>query len=100
MKIFLTKHYDQRTIKMITRLARLVLEHNYFGFKGEMFLQTAGTAMGTGMAPSYAIIFMNNLETNLLKALPTKPRIRKRYIDDIFIITHGDPQTLTEWLNQ
>ncbi|GFN76892.1 hypothetical protein PoB_000339800 [Plakobranchus ocellatus] len=47
-------------------------------------------AMGTCMIPSYANLFMGELEDKLLASAATKPKIWLRYIDDIFLIwTHG-----------
>ena len=45
-----------------------------------------GTAMGTRMAPNYAIIFMHKIESEILDKTPLKPKFFKRFIDDIFII--------------
>ena len=53
-----------------------------------------GTDMGTCMAPSYANLFMGDLERRLLDTCPDKPKVWLRYIDDIFLIwTHGRPLT-------
>ena len=41
----------------------LILKENSFQFKGENYLQTHGTAMGTKMAVSFANIFMAEIET-------------------------------------
>ena len=40
----------------------LILKNNYFQFCDDLFLQKAGTAMGTKMAPTYAILVMGFLE--------------------------------------
>ena len=40
--------------------------------------------MGTKTAVSFANIFMAEIETNLIKQNNTKPRVWKRYIDDVF----------------
>ena len=49
--------------------------------------------MGTRCAPNYAIIFMAELEEQFLTTLTLKPRILKRFIDDIFIIwNHGESE--------
>ena len=40
--------------------------------------------MGTRMVPSYAIIFMGELEKHLLQNPVNRPSIWWRYIDDIF----------------
>ena len=40
----------------------LILKNNYFQFQDEVYLQLSGTAMGTKMAPTYAILVMGFLE--------------------------------------
>ena len=47
-------------------LLKIVLDKNYFQFARKMFNQIQGKAMGTKMAPSYANIFMDVLETNFV----------------------------------
>ena len=84
--------------EFIEVLAKLVLTSNYFTFNGKIYLQKWGTAMGTRMAPNYAIIFMHSVEEELLKNTKLKPRIWQRFIDDVFIVwTHGK-ETLEEFL--
>ena len=83
-----------------TTLLTYVLKHNYFEFNGQYYLQKHGTAMGTRTAPSYANLFMADLEQKLLNNTPQnlKPLIWKRYIDDIFLIwTHGE-HTLIDFI--
>ena len=48
------------------------------------YLQTHGFAMGTKTAVSFTIIFMAEIETNLIQQNDTKPREWKRYIGDVF----------------
>ena len=67
-------------------LLKIVRVQNYFQFAGKIFHQIHGTAMGTKMAPSYANIFMDVLETNFLATQTCKPLMWKRYIDDILSI--------------
>ncbi len=64
-------------------LLRVVLTENYFQFADQMYHQKQGTAMGTAVAPSYANLFMADLEEKLLTGYPTSPIMWKRYIDDI-----------------
>ena len=55
-----------------------------------MYIQKQGTAMGTRMAPNYAIIFMHYLESNMLNKSTLKPKTWLRFTDDIFMIwSHG-----------
>ena len=46
----------------IVKLITLIFTKNNFSFNNKHYLQLKGTAMGTCMAPSYANIFMDNLE--------------------------------------
>lgn len=80
--------------RVMKRLCRFVLKHNYFEFDSQLYHQVAGTAMGTNMAPAYANIFMHFLETQFIDwAMDAAFDNGKnepyflcwcRYIDDIF----------------
>lgn len=62
-----------------------------FEFNGKHFLQKHGTAIGTRVAPSYANLFMHDLESELLDLAPVRPYMWLRYIDDIFVVwTEGN----------
>lgn len=50
--------------------------------------------MGTKMTPSYASIFMAELEEAFLSDRPIQPTYYKRYIDDILIIWTGNEEDL------
>ena len=77
-----------------------ILKKNYFTFNDEMYLQISGTAMGTRCHLNYGIAFMAELEENFLKSVQLKPRLWKRFIDDIFIIwSHGE-EKLKEFLDE
>ena len=56
----------------IVDLAKLVLTNNNLVFSGKHYLQTRGTAIGTKMAPSYANIFMDKVEREILVESPAK----------------------------
>jgi len=59
--------------------------------------------MGTRMAPSYAIIFMDHLEQQFLSTQTLQPMVWWCYIDDIFLIwtySESELQTFFENLNQ
>ena len=51
----------------ICNLTHQVLTKNFFKFNGQMYVQKQGTAMGTRMAPNYAIIFMYYLRIKFVK---------------------------------
>ena len=51
----------------LTRMTEFVLKHNYFEFTEQVKLQISGTAIGTKFAPTYACIFMDDVESKFLK---------------------------------
>ena len=81
-------------------LASLVLKNSYFEFDNEYYLQKQGTAIGTKMAPSYAILFMDSLETRFLESCDKKPTTWWRYIDDIFLVWEHGEKALREFLEK
>ena len=72
------------------RLLELVLRKNNFQFNGQNYLQIAGTAMGTRMAPSFANLYMGHFEKEHVYTYPLQPWCWFRFIDDIkFLWPHG-----------
>ena len=69
-------------------------------FEEEHYLQIHGTAMGTQMAPSYANIFMGDLERKILTQVDKRPDIWWRYIDDVFAIWPHGEECLIEFIEQ
>jgi hypothetical protein len=47
-------------------LLTAIPKHNIFEFNSNMFRQIKGTAMGTKIAPAYATLFLNKIETEFL----------------------------------
>ena len=70
----------------LVKMAKFVLQNNYFEFNGETKQQISGTAIGTKFAPPYACIFMDQVESEFLKTQTHQPLVWFRYIDDIFFI--------------
>ena len=84
---FLNRHTtDPAVINDIPISSDFILTHNLFKFNNDRHLQIKGTAMGTKMAPAYANISMDAIETSFLSASPLKPSIYYRNIDDVFLI--------------
>ena len=79
-------------------LASLVLKNNYFEFNDNFYLQKQGTAIGTKMAPSYAVLFMDAIESAFLDSVAQKPLIWWRYIDDIFLVWEHGENTLIDFI--
>ena len=51
----------------LVKMAKFVLQNNYFEFNGETKQQISGTAIGTKCASLYACIFMDQVESEFLK---------------------------------
>ena len=92
IKNALNTRQDQTiSTESLVNLAECVLKNNVFEFDGHFFKQKRGTAIGTKMAPPYAILFMAELEQKLLQSSELTPLVWWRYIDDIFVIwQHGE----------
>ena len=70
----------------LVKIAEFVLKNNIFEFNGKVKQQVAGTAIGTKFAPTYACIYMDEIETKFLKTQELQLLVWFRYIDDILII--------------
>ena len=88
-RTFVNKHNIQSDIVTDIPISiDFILEHNTFTFNDKYYLQTNGTAMGTKMAPAYAMISMESVENSFLSSFQLMPTVYYRFIDDIFIIWH------------
>lgn len=81
----------------LVRMMEQILKLNNFVFD---YLQVQGTAMGTRRAPSYANLFMADLEEKLLAWTTRSPHVWWRYIDDVFAIWEHGQQRLEEFLEE
>ena len=78
---------------VIREMFKYVLKHNIFHFNGKSYRQKYGTAMGTSMAPPFAILYMAHLEEEFWLNEHLKPEIYLRYIDDILLTwPHGQEE--------
>lgn len=81
-------------LNFILESLQIILEHNFFTFLGDIYLQTYGVAMGTSVAPTYANLVLGYIEFLFVNSSPfLSLSSRKyfqsnfrRYIDDGFII--------------
>ena len=67
--------------------------------KGENYLQTHGTAMGTKVAVSFANIFMSAIETEIINRSKIKPLEWKRYIDDVFSLWDTKREEIDQFIH-
>ncbi len=84
----------------VEAMMNAILKHNIFQFDGKMYRQIRGTAMGTKMAPAYANLFLDELETRFLDQQLVKPLVWNRFIDDILCIWPGTESSLGTFLEE
>ncbi len=92
--------YKKPSTPALIKLMRLVLEKNNFQFNGVNYLQKAGTAMGTRMAPQFANLYMAQFEEQYV--YPYKLYLDKywfRFIDDVFLLWHHGEDELEKFLS-
>ena len=101
----LKKVLDRREEKKIStedliKMTEFVLKNNYCEFNGQVKHQISGTDIGNKFAPTYACIFMDEIEINFLQTQEFQPLVWFRYIDDVFFIwTHG-PDKLVSFMTE
>ena len=84
----------------LKQMLGLILKENSFQFNGENYLQCHGTAMGTKMAVAFANLFMAEIETKMLNQSNIKPKVWKRYIDDVFSLWDASKQDIDLFIEQ
>ena len=91
------------TTSTLTKLAEVVLRNNIFTFMEKTLKQKRGTAIGRKFAPPYSMLFMAELEEEILSEIELKPYLWWRYIDAIFFLwKHGEEKLkkFIEYLNE
>ena len=78
----------------------VLLKNNIFEFNGNVKQQVAGTAIGTKFAPLYACIYMDEVETEIVKKQELNPLVWFRCMIDIFFIWNHSDDELLENLNK
>ncbi len=85
---------------LIIRLLEWVMYNSVVEFNGRTWKQIKGTAMGTPVAPAFAILFMSWLDKEFTRSFPTTNMLlHLRYIDDGLIIWKGSQGALQYWLS-
>jgi hypothetical protein len=92
MENFLTEinWADQNRRDLILWAMKFTLTKGYIYFKGMIFQQTNGAAMGSPMIPPYANIFMHMIEKDIVTKYSNSILLYKRFIDDVILIIKND----------
>lgn len=89
--------YNKDEIDFICELLSIVLCNNYFMFGSQFYMQVTGTAMGSKVAPTFAVIFMNWFKEHFVynhAQYLSQVKTWFRYIDDVFLLWQGNTDSL------
>jgi hypothetical protein len=70
--------------RVIMDLLSFVMNNSYLAFRGQVYHQIDGTAMGTSCAPTYANIIVFMLERVIFAEFGSDIRLYRRFLDDVF----------------
>ena len=96
--ILIANEFDMDSTHSIVEALEIILACNNSKFNGQKFLQTDGTAQGPHMSCSYADIAMAKYDS-LANEFHLKPKIWKRFRDDIFTLWEHGIDTLPSFLD-
>ena len=96
--ILITNEFDMDSTQSIVEALEICLICNNSTFDGQNFLLTDGTAQGPHMFCSYADIAMAKYDS-LANEYHLKPKIWKRFRDDIFTLWEHGIDTLPSFSN-
>ena len=96
--ILIANEFDMDSTQRIVEALEICLTSSNSKFNDQNFLQTDGTAQGLHMSCSYADIAMAKYDF-LANQVHLKPKIWKRFRDDIFTLWEHGVETLTSFLD-
>ena len=71
-------------------LVEVCLRSKHFNYRGDIYEQINGVAMGSPLSPIVVNIFMEHFEDKAINSASEKPQQWRRYVDDThFIWSHG-----------
>ena len=100
----LRKQLNNRIEKYISSdtlcdLAEVELKNNILKFGKKTLKQKRGTAIGTKFGPPYSILFIEELEEEILRKAEFKPYLWWRYSDDIFFLWEHGQENLKSFID-
>ena len=78
----------------LVELAEIALKNNIFTFKKKTLNQNRGTAIGTKFAPPFSILFMAELEEEVLIEIEMRPYLWWGNTDDMTSLFFGDMEKI------
>ena len=87
--------------KEILTLLEFCLNTTYFKFRGQLYQQDHGCAMGLPVSPIIANLYMESFEQKALRSASVSPKVWYRYVDDTYVVINKDKvQEFTDHINR
>ena len=84
----------------VANLLRFCLDATFLAYRGELYQQSFGTAMGSPVSVTVANLVMEDVESRALSTHPVPPPFWKRYVDDtLTVLPQDEVQHFHEHLN-
>ena len=84
----------------VVSLLKFCLDATYLAYRGEVYQQVYGTAMGSPVSVTVANLVMEDVEQRALNTCASPPAFWKGYVDDIFtVLPRGQIQQFHDHLN-
>lgn len=77
---------DSSVVAFFLDLLKIVMQNSYLSYRGRLYLQIDGTAMGTNAAPTYANIVVYMLERSVVQRFSHLIYRYHRYLDDLLLV--------------
>jgi len=90
------------TVEDFIDLLKFIVTTTYFSFRGVIYQQMFGAAMGNPVSPLLANLFMKWLEKQAIATAPVecKPKFWKRYVGDVLeLIKKGQVRNFMDHIN-
>ena len=96
-KIMIKEQFTQDKIRCYQSLLKWIFKNNFFHYKGTLYRQKHGAAMGSSCIPNFANLVMAHIEsTKILSKIPELPMpIYRRLIDDTLMVV--EKQHVNQW---
>ena len=84
----------------VVSLLKFCLDATYLGYRGEVYQQVYGMAMGSPISATVANLIMEDAEQRALNTCASPPAFWKCYVDDAFTeLPRGQVQQFHNYLN-
>lgn len=78
------------SLEYVEKIIGFIYDNSYFSFKGKIYQQIKGSAMGNPASPSLAGLVMHKVLSKFLEKINSEIKFLYVYVDDIIALIHKD----------